>query len=225
MDYTLAVLTHGGSRTLDATLRSFIDKVKPHPARIIVYADGPVTTWHSPMPPHTLVVAERQRGFCHATGRLWHWASDPDVEATEFTFWLEHDFVFLRPVDLADLATVLSDDKTLAQMQLMRTPVSREEIAAGGLFESRPDQYEPILAVHATSPEGPRWLRHRSYFTTNPSLMRTEFMTWNQWPDDGEPSCEGRFSIDLLQRGFSYGVWGSGEPWVEHTGRRDGFGY
>ncbi len=226
LDYTLAVLTHGRSRTLDATLRSFTDKVKPHPARVLIHSDGPRSV---ELQARGLTAEQRfdsqQRGFCQATGRLWNWASEPDIETTEFVFWLEHDFVFLRPVDLTDLATVLNDDKSLAQMSLMRGPVSTEEINAGGLYNLRRGDFDPIISYDLDISEEPmHWLQHRAYFTTNPSLMRTAWMSANPWPTD-ESHCEGRFGIDLLQRGFSFGVWGGGEPWIDHTGRRDGFGY
>jgi hypothetical protein len=227
LDYTLAVLTHGPGRTIYQVLASFQDKVTPRPSRIAVHCDGPR---QAPVRALDLLAEQsfdsEQRGFCRATGRLWKWASDGE---TEFVFWLEHDFVFLRPVDLEPLAATLRADPTVAQMQLMRTPVAQAEIAAGGLFEMRRDDYTPRMWV----PEPPItnvpgdvciWQSHRSYFTTNPSLMRSEFMALNPWPDDDAGQCEGRFSIDLVKRGFSFGVWGSGEPWVQHIGRRDGSG-
>jgi hypothetical protein len=227
MDYTLAVLTHGTAPRLDSVLNSFVDKVKPTPERVIVYVDGA-------NPPNCGVrngwsfrTSGRQEGFCKATRDLWRWASEP-ADATEFVFWLEHDFTFLRPVDLHDLAVPLRDPK-LAQMQLMRNAVSVEEVAAGGLYEMRREEYETKFIGMgwddlAEAPER-RWLLHRSYFTTNPSLMRTAWMAENPWPDDNEPFCEGRFGIDLVERGFHFGVWGYGEPWVQHIGQRTGFGY
>jgi len=227
MDYTLAVLTHGRSRTLDATLRSFTDKVRPHPVRTILLHDGPR---QRDIQAHGLTTEQRfdskQRGFCAATRKLWHWAGDPSDEATEFTFWLEHDFIFLRPVNLEPMAEVIAANKGLCQMQLMRGPVSIEEVNAGGLYQMREDDYTQMDSTPLTDEaDARRWLQHTAYFTTNPSLMRTEWMMWNKWPDDDEPACEGRFSIGLVERGFYFGVWGSGEPWVDHVGHRDGFGY
>jgi hypothetical protein len=220
LDYTLAVLTHGSGRTIHQTLASFQDKVSPRPSRIIVHCDGPR---HNPVRALDLIAEQNfdseQRGFCQATGRLWKWAADGE---TEFVFWLEHDFVFLRPIKLEELAGPISAVGAVCQMQLMRTPVSRDEIAAGGLHELRQNEYEP--RSWPVGDETRRWQHHRSYFTTNPSLMRSEFMAFNPWPDDGVDQCEGRFSIDLVERGFSFGVWGSGEPWVQHIGRRDGSG-
>jgi hypothetical protein len=227
IDYTLAVLTHGQGIPLGHTLMSLLDKVRPKPTRTLVYRDGPVGRMPNVELPAEVDMSAEQRGFCRSTQHLWQWASRAD---TEFVFWLEHDFRFLRPVDLTDLAVPLLGDPMLAQMQLMRNAVSVEEIAAGGLYEMRRADYERVAAVVDTpgafgSDSVRTWLRHRSYFTTNPSLMRTAWMAENPWPDDDEPHCEGRFSIDLVQRGFSYGVWGSGEAWVEHIGHRTGFGY
>jgi hypothetical protein len=68
-------------------------------------------------------------------------------------------------------------------------------------------------------------LRHRSFFSTNPSLLRRDFMVENPWPADGEPFCEGRFGLELVQKGYSFGIWGDGDIWVDHIGRREGFGY
>lgn len=227
MDYALAILTHGDSRYLNQTYESFIDKVKPRPSRILVYCDGPgePDAWRRAAGAEHYFDSE-QRGFCKATGRLWRWTSETDQP---YVFYLEHDFVFLRPVDLTELAYVLDDDAGLAQMQLMRTPVNAEEIAAGGLFESRRADYTPRTWEPLTSEYDPEknrsWLEHRAYFTTNPSLMGTEFMAANPWPDDDQPECEGRFGIDLVERGYRFGVWGSGEPWCEHIGVRTGIGY
>lgn len=228
MDYALAVLTHGRNDTLPRALNSFVDKVKPQPTRILIHVDG--LLYHDQMPNIGLTVdidaSGDQRGFCKATRHLWRWASQAD---TEFVFWLEHDFVFLRPVDLRPLADQLRADPKLAQMQLMRNAVSVEEVQAGGLYESRPGEYEKQEVWQGDGPTGElssdRWLLHRSYLTTNPSLMRTAWMAGNQWPDDNEPHCEGRFGIEVLHRGFHFGVWGHGEPWVDHIGRRTGFGY
>jgi hypothetical protein len=105
-------------------------------------------------------------------------------------------------------------------MALVRDAVNADERRAGGLIKSRPGQFQPQEGSHP-------WLRHRSYFTTNPSLMRTSFMRDDPFLDDGEPYCEGRYGIHLLTRGYTFGAWGSGEEWVAHMGVRDrtGKGY
>lgn len=150
-------------------------------------------------------------GFCRSTKASWECASRA-VE--DHVFWLEHDFEFLRPVDLRELASILDRLPHYAQMALMRDAVNSDEIAAGGLYELRRDEYTPL----------DHWLSHRSYLTTNPSLMRTDFLRENPWPGyDSE--CEGRFGIDLVAAGYQFGAWGSGEPWVRHIGERTGHGY
>jgi hypothetical protein len=213
VNYTLAVLTHGRGSMLTETLRSFRDNVEPQPVRVLVHSDAGFGQWRVPFPRLNVRVEREPRplGFCGATRSLWRRAMD---EATAYVFWLEHDFRFLRPLDLTAIAATLEDQPELAQMALMRNAVNEAELAAGGLFESRRGEYEEV--------DG--WLRHRSYFTTNPSLMRRPFMEAHPWPDH-ESECEGRYGLDLVAAGFSFGVWGHGEPWVEHVGIRSGFGY
>lgn len=238
--YRLVVLTHGRAPALERTLDSFFEMVTPSPAECVLVVDGPGAT----LPPHIyapqdpsvvvgpllpsrarrselseawrVVGRTRQGGFCKATKTAWEQAARPGAD---YTFHLENDFEFLRPVDLRDLATVLDLNADLAQMALMRDAVSQPEKAAGGLFESRPGQW----AEGET--EGVLWLKEHEFFTTNPSLMRREFMEQNPWPNDGQPSCEGHFGIALRDQGYSFGYLGRGEVWVRHIGARTGFGY
>lgn len=237
--YRVAVLTHGDEEEcLRETLDSFEEFVTPKPLDWIIAQDGP---GYWTIPEHFEGYAGQpwagQVGFCEATRRLWEMASKsrelnygergqgffiPDPP--EFIFWLEHDFVFTRPLDLVPLAMQLNVDHTLAQMALMRGAVNEQEIEAGGLFESRPGEYEQEWTNFATTSAAYPFLRHRSYFTTNPSLMRTEFMREEEWPSHG-PACEGLMGLRLVDSGYSFGAWGGGEPWVEHIGTRTGRGY
>lgn len=196
MDYTLAVLTHGSSDTLAESLASFDEMISPAPADRILHHDT------------------ESHGFCRATSALWEKALQV---GNEYVFWLEHDFVFMRPLDLRELATVLDATDRLSQIALMRDAVNAIEKKAGGLFESR------------NGPE--RWERYEWGYaqgdyvmTTNPSLMKFAFMSANPWPDY-ESECEGKFGIDLHERGFVGGVWGDGSPWVKHIGVRTGHSY
>lgn len=197
MNYRLVILTHGEGETLHQTMATFDEFVSPAPADCVLVRD------------------EGKEGFCKATGRAWAAAADSDVD---YVFWLEHDFSFLQPVDLEPMAALLDADVNLAQIALMRGPVNEMEITAGGIVASRPDQFR--LKHAGLSP----YLEHTSFFTTNPSLMRRRFMALYPWPEY-ERECEGLFGIDLLQKGFHFAFWGEGEPWVEHTGARTGFGY
>lgn len=233
MRYALALLTHGDAAPLARTLSSFREMVSPDPDALVVCYDGATLYGNgSPkLPPlvgavATIVTTGKPSGFCAATRKLWSVAAA--VEDVDYVFWLEHDFEFLRPVDLRALATPLTIDPYLAQMALMRNAVNEKERAAGGLFESRRDDYVPARLEDGWEDIVPggdlRWLLHRSYFTTNPSLMRRSFMASRPWPEY-EQQCEGLFGVDLVASGYAFAAWGEGEPWVSHHGVRTGFGY
>lgn len=223
MNYRLVVLTHGDAPQLEPCLESFREMVTPQPTSRHAFVDGdgalpPV----EPLGPFEGWAGGKQLGFCGNCELAWLGAALADGH--EHVFWLENDFVFTRPLDLQPLAAVLDANPMLAQMALMRNAVSDVEIAAGGLVESRPGEYEQRFSGAETGAAAHPWFEHRSYLTTNPSLMRRGFMAANPWPDYTS-ECEGRFGIDLVARGYSFGVWGSGEPWVDHVGERVGHGY
>lgn len=197
MKYVLVVLTHGDEETLEATLNSFDEHVWPQSEQTLVFRD------------------ERDRGFCNQVRSTWETVST--LEEFDYVFWLEHDFRFLRRVDLADLAEVLDRNPMLCQMALMRDAINESEREAGGPYR--------FHSFDGTEHFDPDWLEHISNFTTNPSLMRREFMRQNPWPDY-QSECEGRFSADLRRRGYTYGAWDLGEVYVEHVGAlRTGHGY
>ncbi|MFL5309506.1 MAG: hypothetical protein ACJ79H_03525 [Myxococcales bacterium] len=238
MNYRLVVLTSPPGDTLGRTLASVAEHVHPAPAEVNVVADGYQPTveamrelgFPGPIP---LLALEPARGFCGATYASW---SVGALTRLDYTLYLEHDFLFRHPVDLRELAFVLDTYPQLAQMQFMRDAANEKERAAGGLFESRPGEYQARSTFFDRFRGDPGkldtphdlyerpWLEHHSYLTTNPSLMRSAFMREHPWPDYPE-QCEGRFGIDLVRAGYSFGVWGSGEPWVHHIGERHGFGY
>ena len=220
MRYLLTVLTHGPDFSyLERTLEAFAEHVTPPPTDAVLVVDGPYSPPVEALPgARRLVLGPEQVGFCVATRACWTEGAASDAD---YVFHLEHDFLITRPVDLHDLAVVLDANPTLAQMALIRDAVNEAEKAAGGLFESRPGQWE----LRETG--GVEWLEEREFFTTNPSLMRRDFMAQNPWPDGGEPYCEGRFGVGLRERGYSFGFLGRGEVWVNHVGTRSrtGHGY
>jgi hypothetical protein len=235
MRYSLVVLTHGDCAPLEATLLSFATHVTPRPASCVLLYDGPQLYGHgtphpklAPVSDHPWLIAttERQRGFCEATRIAWSLAIGHNPgEEHEHVFYLEHDFLFERPVDLRDVAQVLDSNQRLCQMQFMRDAVSEEERAAGGLHALRRAGYEPVEAfLPGPSGQPLRWLEHQMYFSTNPSLMRRDWMEAHPWPSYPR-ECEGRFGLDLVAAGHRFGVWGQGEAWVRHAGVRTGFGY
>ena len=211
MRYRLVVLTHDGDRAtkmLTATLRAFSEFVTPAPTDAVLVEDGtpkPATVWKA----RRLNTGGRV-GFCAACRMAWQEARAPGVE---YVYWLEHDFLHTRPVDLTDLAGVLIDEPYLAQVSLMRGPENRREIAAGGIRAASPEWFE----------ERGEWMEQSAYWTTNPALFRRAVAEGIAWPDG--PECEGKLGIALRERGYTFGVWGNGEPWVEHVGVRTGHGY
>lgn len=221
MNYRLVVLTHGESIMLDDTLRSFHEHVTVKPSEYVCIRDGggrlpPINpdgqTWRG-------AVLQPQQGFCVATRAAWRAATLP---GPEYVFWLEHDFHFTREVEVDAMAAALDENPNAAQMALVRNAENGREQRAGGLVASWPDGGELWHVFHEGG-EFP-YLLHGHYFTTNPSLMRTRFMVANPWPEDGE-ECEGKFGLYLREQGYVFGAWGDGTEWVEHTGKRDGFGY
>lgn len=218
MKYRLIITTNGRYKCLDETLASFRDHVSPHPTDGYVFIDGahfasetlnilaehPWTGWSTDW-------SQSPIGFCKAV--QYGWDEGASCPADWCVFWLEDDFLFERDINLDELSEVLTKNPQLTQMALMRHPVNDAEIAAGGCYELRRDQYE----------DKGGWLESHTNHTTTCSLMTSEFVGEHPWP--GDDGCEGKFSIDIQQEGFSFGVWGGGEPWIRHTGQRAGFGY
>lgn len=228
MTYRLVVVSHGESETLASTIASFHELVAPAPADIRLIYDGPweeaIEATHVMRGDGIIHCGDRQEGFCATVRRGWSAAAS---SGPEYVFWLEHDFVFTQPVDLRELAQVLDMEPWLAQMSLLRQPTSPEEVEAGGVIQ-RHGGSSFLAYVAPVEKEFERvmraWLKHSIYFTTNPSLMRRQFMVDNPWPDKAT-ECEGYFGIDLRERGYEFGIWGAGETWVRHIGARTGHGY
>jgi hypothetical protein len=213
--YLLAMLSHGypASGTADETLASFAANVDVGPAFAVYYHDGPGTAYAATEACEFRAVgSEKQDGFCTAVRKLWHVASREAVDRQiPYVFWLEHDFRFLRRFRVRDLARPLGDARVV-QTQLMRKPVNVEEHAYGILRGERSIEVD--------------YVTHASYFTTNPSLLRSAFMREYPFPADGKRECEGRFGLSLIEQGFRFAVMGDGtDAWVEHFGTRNGHGY
>lgn len=215
IDYLLAIPTNGRA-CLRETLESFRQRVSPSPRGVLVFEDGcqvePFgggTEWNGVS--WAAFGSAEPVGFCAATSVLWNEAARAEID---FIFWLEDDFLFNRELELRPLAEVLFEQPRLSQMGLMRGPANSDEEAAGGVIAAMPEAYH----FHDT------WVETRRNHSTGCSLMRRAFMEANPWPLY-ESECEGQFSLDLLARGFTFGVWGQGEAWVEHVGQRAGFGY
>ncbi len=222
MRYRLIVLTHGGDAQtpmLRDTLGSFEELVTPQPSEKWLIEDGDRKGWEFPGFKRVSTGEEGPHGYCAACEVGWEIAAEPGVD---FVYWLEYDFLHERPVNLMLLAWVLLKHSEVAQMSLMRQEWNEVEVTAGGVVKASPDRFIPKRTDGA---RGGRhsWLEQGIYWTTNPSLFRRGVAEEVEWPT--EERCEGRMTIALRRRGYSFGVWGSGESWVRHVGERTGHGY
>ncbi len=206
------MLTNGRD-CLRETLEAVKRYARPSPADLVLFDDSFFAREPDRLNtlPWRVIRSPESLGFCRATQELWTLASEP---GPDYVFWIEDDILLRRPVLIEAMADVLAVHPKIAQMGLMRQPVNDREIAAGGVFELYREHYK----------EQSGWLESTTNFSTGCFLARRQFMVDHPWPDYDD-SCEGRFSIDLLHRGFKFGVWGSGEPWVKHVGIRSGWGY
>ncbi len=225
MRYTLALLTHGDAPHLDRTLESFAAHVTPEPTTRVCLIDGPGRAPAvEPLGPWLIEQHDRQQGFCASTRDLWSLAVRASVlEGNAHVMWLENDFRFDRPVDMRDLQMALGVGH-YAQVSLMRQPVNQHEVEAGGVLATIDSELLGTCRVTPTDGEPVDWVEHGAYFTTNPSLMSTEWMLRNPWPG-ATRECEGRFGLMLRERGHRFAVIGDGTPWVTHLGERSGRGY
>ena len=172
-------------------------------------------------PGYTVITTPGRSGFGGAIRSAWQTLRESS--SADFVFHLEDDFVFGRLVDLHAMATLLNLAPELVQVALRRQPWNAEELAAGGIVEQHPDDYED----HHDWMNDLAWLSHRRFFTTNPSLYRRRLLLDHQWPEG--PHSEDRFSAELFAdpaaRSAFFGARDSGE-WVQHIGStRAGTGY
>lgn len=227
------VMTDGRSDCISQSLAS-IDRLKGAHLVVTIHDDSgdpEYTRWlveqFEPFPTNAYVIATPCRsGFGGAIRSAWGYLSAPETQTHwvpgDWVFHLEDDFVLRRDVDLAAMVRVLDANPNLVQLALRRQPWNDAEKAAGGIVEQHADAYQDM--VMGKTPD--RWLEHRLFFTTNPSLYRRS-LCLREWPEGG--NSEGHFTHQLLvDSSVRFGFWGardSGE-WVEHIGHaRVGTGY
>lgn len=136
-----------------------------------------------------------------------------DVSAP-YVFWLEEDFTFDRAVDLDALTQLLHHSPHIWQAQLLRHAWFKGEVAAGGIIERDPEEYDRV-----DGPLGTRF-EHRMWWTWNPAMFRREQIVHRQYPDS--PRHEWDFGRQILNedpiRRFAF--VGDGSPCVTHIGER-----
>lgn len=171
-------------------------------------------------------------GFCGAIQAGWKKLRDVERwnrscggdGGWEYVWHLEEDWEFLRPFDMRHLARIL-DGPGLAQAALRRGPVNEAERKAGGVVEQWPAEYADVWQDDSPDGQVIRWLEHRLFWTTNPSLYRMDLLASYDWPDG--PRCEEAFGGVLIEDGYSFAFAGerTDDPWIRHNGFRTGTGY
>lgn len=221
---TLVVMTDGRRDCLTRSIESMTNLSGPISVRMIHDDSGDVDytewLWDTFGDRWTIHSTDHRSGFAGAYRSMWKWIRDHD--RNPYVLSTEDDFVFTRPVNLADMAGVLRRNPYLVQMALRRQAWNAEERAAGGVVEAHPDWYAAIADPEA------QWLEHRAFWTTNPHLVRHSFIASHDWPKGR--NSEGRFALNLYRSepNARAGYWGSRESgeWVEHIGeQRVGNGY
>lgn len=222
MSIVLLVMTDGRRDCIGRTLASLEENVSGPIDRRIIHDDSGdrgYRAWLAETFPGFAVIGGGTRaGFGAAIDRAWALISHlPE----RWVFHVEDDFLFDRAVDLAELAAVLDANPDLVQLALRRQAWSHAEQVAGGIVEQHPADYSDHV-----DEAGRRWLEHRRFFTTNPTLYRRALCTLG-WPHGRD--SEGRFSRRLFtDPQWRSGFWGARDsgPWVTHIGhQRVGMGY
>jgi hypothetical protein len=225
---TLLVMTDGRHEYIERTLASAMLNLKGDVSLSIIHDDSgdpEYNRWlHDRFPDYDLIGGGERLGQAGAIRRAWRYLEEWDTN--RFTFHLEDDFVFNRPVDLDELAEFLDQKWWLAQVALRRGRWGSE---AGGFVEDSPSAY-----IERTD-SAQTWLEHRLYYTLTPHLYRARLRRVG-WPEG--PGGEVYFRDRLFREGLPWDVqgkhvqfafWGGvvdGADAVTHIGeRRMGHGY
>lgn len=166
----------------------------------------------------TIDDSDHRLGFTGAVIEGWRQVLETGAE---YVFHAELDFTYNEPVPLDRMIGVLDRRPYLIQLSLLRQPVNAAERAAGGIVQCAPDDY------HEVHDGGDVWLEQRRFFTTNPSVYRTDLCR-RGWPN--VEHSEGVFTAQVRDPDpdVRFGIWGAkwDPPRVHHIGgERAGHGY
>jgi hypothetical protein len=213
----LLCLTTGERETLAETLASAQENLDGPIGRRLLCVDGASKERCAELQrehPHWDVVRmPGRRGYTRAVCEAREHAIG---SGQPWVFWLEDDFTFTEPVDIAQMQAVMEANPQLAQLALKRQAWYPHEVEAGGVIEAKPEAF--------TQRGG--YVEHADYWTMNPMLVRRAFLAANRWPQS--PGSERRFGERVLANGTRAGILGAIEdpPRVIHTGaERAGRGY
>lgn len=153
MKYLLTVLTNGRPHYLERSLAAFAEHVTPAPEEVYVHDDGLRTSRAdldralAPIGGRIVLAGSAPGlGMCRAHADCWNQAAESEYE---WVFHLEDDYRVLCPIDLRELAAVITRRRYLLQMTLMRTPWGAE-VEHGG--------YVPMATGHYDRAVAPAWI-------------------------------------------------------------------
>lgn len=217
----LCVITDGRRECITRAVPSLLANVRGPITHQVIHDDSgdPVYQhWlRATFPAFEVIHTPKRSGFGGAYANAWRYLA---ALPQRYVFSVEDDFTYNRPVDLLAMAEVLDWYPHLVQVALRRQAWNDQEKAAGGVVEQHPGDYTD----HQDGDN--HWLEQRRFFTTNPSLFRTE-LCHAGWPT--VQHSEGVLTHRLLDDpGIRFAFWGrrSDDPWVTHIGEhRNGMGY
>jgi hypothetical protein len=161
----------------------------------------------------------RQYGRVIDTGRVGYGGAMKMVCETaegQESFFLEEDFTFLSPLNLAMLSDILAARPYLAQIALLRGPHFRAERRYGGVLEAL--RAKRVNRPKITEVDG--IIEQTVTFTCNPAVWRGEVFA-SGWPD-GKWSEDTKTKL-LVSEGYKFGYLPGIR--VAHHGAHTGFGY
>lgn len=196
----LLIITDGRRDLLERTLKSAKENLPEFEKKIIINdcQDSTFKSFLNSLYDYEVYHNYEKLGFCGAIQKGW------DVlPPTDYVFHLEEDFIFNKKVDVEKMKEILQDDK-ICQVSLKRQKWGSE---VNGFIEDNPQDYE--------QKEG--YVRHRNFFTTNPSLYKYD-ITKIGFPQ--VKRSEHEFSQILFNLGFYSAILGDkfDPPKVEHIG-------
>jgi hypothetical protein len=188
----LAMTTDGRRSCIERTIPSLLDHVGPLDGPRLIFDDSGDADYRAWLRAKfralgfEVVGAGARRGQGRAVAKAWRWLDRELVDnprgrpPAKYAFWCEDDFIFERTVDLDEWRDVLDAHPYLAQIALVRQAWFPGEVAAGGIVERDPGDYE----------RRERWLEHRRCFTLNPMLFRRSLCA-RAWPTTRRPPARG----------------------------------
>lgn len=224
MTIALVVVTDGRRECISRAIPSALDNLRGPISELVIVDDSANDEYFwwltRTFTDFDIVTGPTRLGFGGNIQRAWSYLRENS--RAKHLFITEDDFLFLRPVRLADMASVCDSNPNVCQLVLKRQPWNAQEKVAGGIIEQHPEDYTQRTDGRHS------WVEHRRFFSTNPYLTRRSLILNHDWPST--PESEGHFTHELLAKypDIRFAFWGNRDdtPWVEHVGHtRVGTGY